>query len=112
MANFACDPQPYLPPRAHIEHDWHRPARSRIALGGEPPRRNEEYTVVSMEPQPIGEDVMGVLRDVVEQLEHDFPVRVQSFFRNPLGLGLVQFQSATQCQLLIYMSPIAFVIIR
>ena len=67
---------------------------------------------MTMEPQPIGEDVMGVLRDVVEQLEHDFPVRVQSFFRNPLGLGLVQFQSATQCQLLIYMSPIAFVIIR
>ena len=38
---------------------------------------------MTMEPQPIGEDVMGVLRDVVEQLEHDFPVRVQSFFRSP-----------------------------
>ena len=96
MVNFACNPQPYLPQGAHVEHGWYRPARSRITLGGEPARRHEEYAIVVLEPQPNEDEVMDLLRDVVDLFEQDYPVRVQSFFRNPLGLGLVQFQSATQ----------------
>jgi hypothetical protein len=96
MVNFACNPQPYLPQGAHVEHGWYRPARSRITLGGEPPRRHEEYAIVVLEPQPNEDEVMDLLRDVVDLFEQDYPVRVQSFFRNPLGLGLVQFQSVTQ----------------
>ena len=38
MANFACDPVPFLPFGAHVEDGWQRSARSRVALGGEPPR--------------------------------------------------------------------------
>jgi len=108
MANFQCNPQPYLPAGAHVEHGWQRPAQSRIALGGEPPRRHEDYAIVVMEPPPPEDAAMDSLRDVVDFLEHDYPVRVQSFFRNPLGLGLLQFQLATQCQILLDSSPIQF----
>lgn len=89
MANFQCNPQSYMPPGAHVEHGWQHPARSRIALGGEPPRHHEDYVIVVMEPAPPEAEVMDFLRDVVDQLEHDHPVRVQSFYRNPLWLGLV-----------------------
>lgn len=41
MANFACDPAPFLPFGAHVVQGWHRPARARLAIGGEPPRRHE-----------------------------------------------------------------------
>jgi hypothetical protein len=99
MANFVCNPQPYLPQGAHVEEGWHRPARSRIALCGEPLRRHEEYAIIILEPHPNEDEVLDLLRDVVEMLEQEFPVRVQSFFRNPLGLELVQLQSATQRQL-------------
>jgi len=106
MANFHYNPQPYLPVGAQIKHGWQRPARSRIALGGEPPRRHEDYAIVVMEPPPPEDDAMDSLRDVVDLLDQDYPVRVQSFFRNPLGLGLVQLQSASQRQILLDASPI------
>jgi len=61
MANFHCNPQPYLPVGDHIEHGWQRPARSRIALGGEPPRRHEDYAIVVMEPPPPEDDAMDSL---------------------------------------------------
>ena len=47
MANFACDPAPFLLFGAHDEQGWHHPARTRLALGGEPPRRHEEYAIAS-----------------------------------------------------------------
>ncbi|KAG2538202.1 hypothetical protein PVAP13_9NG345100 [Panicum virgatum] len=73
MVNFACNPQPYLPQGAHVEHGWYRPARSRITLGGEPPRRHEEYAIVVLEPQPNEDEVMDLLRDVVDLFEQDYP---------------------------------------
>ncbi|CAN6328775.1 unnamed protein product [Urochloa humidicola] len=109
MANFHCNPTPYLPPGAHVEDGWQRPARSRVALGGEPPRRHEEYAIVTLHPEPAEEFILEALQDVVDHLEEQFPVRILSRFRSPLGLGLVQFQSATQRQSLIDLSPIPFI---
>jgi hypothetical protein len=31
----------YAPVGLHVEHGWNRPARARVALGGELPRRHE-----------------------------------------------------------------------
>ncbi|CAO2208316.1 unnamed protein product [Urochloa humidicola] len=109
MANFQCNPTPYLPAGAHVEHGWQRPARGRVALGGEPPRRHEDYAVVTLDPMPAEEFVLDVLRDVTDHLEHEYPVRTVSRYRSPLGLGLVQFQSTNQRQTLIDASPIPFV---
>ncbi|CAN6300043.1 unnamed protein product [Urochloa humidicola] len=109
MANFQCNPAPYLPAGAHVEDGWQRPARSRVALGGEPPRRHEEYAIISLDPMPEDDFVLQALHDVGEHLEQAFPVRILSSFRSPLGLGLVQFQSSTQRQTLIDASPIPFI---
>lgn len=109
MANFACNPQSYLPPGAHVEHGWLHPARSRVALGGEPPRRHEEYRNITLVPEPPEHVVLEALQAVVDHLEQGFPVRILSSFRSPLGLGLVKFQSASQRQSMIDLSPIPFV---
>lgn len=37
MANFPSNPMLYVPQGMHIEQGWNRSARSRVALGGEPP---------------------------------------------------------------------------
>ncbi|KAG0529473.1 hypothetical protein BDA96_05G101200 [Sorghum bicolor] len=36
-----------------IDIGWNRPARGRVALGGEPTRKNEEYAIVSIDPMPV-----------------------------------------------------------
>jgi hypothetical protein len=107
MANFACDPAPFIPFGAHLEDGWHRPARSRVAIGGEPPRRHEEFAVISLVPPPPPEHARVTLEDVVHLLQQDFPVRVQSFHLSPLGLGLIEFGSAIQRQSMLDISPIA-----
>lgn len=109
MANFACNPQPYLPPGVHVEHGWLRPARSRVVLGGYPPRRHEEYGIITLIPEPPEHIVLEALQAVVDHLEQAFPVRIMSIFRSPLGLGLVKFQSANQRQSMIDLSPMPFV---
>jgi len=106
MANFPCDPTPFLPFGFHIEHGWQRPARARVALGGEAPRRHEEYAILTLDLAPAPQVAAEVLDQLVDQLEHQFPVRVLSHFLLPLGLGLVQFGSPMQRQGLINMSPI------
>ncbi|CAO1939557.1 unnamed protein product [Urochloa humidicola] len=108
MANFPCNPMLFVPPGLHVEQGWQRPARSRVALGGEPPRRHEQYAIVRLEPEPIADQVQDLLNDVSEMLEHDFPVRVVSSFPSPLGLGLFQFDSPVQRQTLLDASPIQF----
>lgn len=109
MANFVCNPQPFLPDGAHIEHGWQRPARGRVALGGEPPRRHEEYAIVTLHPQLPENLVLEALQAVVEHFKQAFLVRVVSSFRSPLGLGLLKFQSATQRQSMLDCSPLPFV---
>jgi hypothetical protein len=51
MANFVVDPTPFLPEGLEIE-DWVRPARGRIVINGNPPRRHDEYAIVSLVPPP------------------------------------------------------------
>jgi hypothetical protein len=41
MANFEVDPAPFVPEGMNVE-DWARPARGRIIIGANPPRRHEE----------------------------------------------------------------------
>jgi hypothetical protein len=48
MANFPIDPAPYLIAGLTVEHGWNRPARGRVALGGEPTREHEDYAIVSI----------------------------------------------------------------
>lgn len=107
MANFACDPTSFIPFGAHIEDGWQRPARTRVAIGGEPPRRHEEYAIVTLVPPPLPVHARVTLTDVVNLLEANFPVRVESYFLSPLGLGLVEFGSAMQRQSILDISPIA-----
>jgi len=38
MANFPVNPQPFLIAGLTVDHGWNRPARGRMALGGEPTR--------------------------------------------------------------------------
>lgn len=110
MANFACDPTPYLPFGAHVENGWQRPARSRVAIGGEPPRCHEEYGIISMDLPPPPALARQALTEVVAFLEANFPVRVFSHFLSPLGLGLglLEFGSSVHRQSMIDISPFAF----
>lgn len=107
MANFVCDPNPFVPFGAHLEEGWHRPARSRVAISGEPPCRHEEFAIVTLDPPPPSEHARVALNDVVHLLQDNFPVRVASHILSPLGLGLVEFDSAIQRQSMLDISPIA-----
>jgi hypothetical protein len=51
MANFVVDPAPFVPEGLDIE-DWARPARGQIVINGNPPRRHDEYAIVSLVPPP------------------------------------------------------------
>lgn len=108
MANFTCDPAPFLPFSAHVEDGWLRLARARLALGGEPPRRHEEYAIVSMELLPHPLHARLALTDIVNFLQEHFPVRILSSFLSPLGLGLLEFGSTVQRQSMIDISPFDF----
>jgi hypothetical protein len=85
MANFECDPAPFLPLGAHVVDGGLRPARARVALGGEPPRCHEEYAIISMDPPPHPMHARLALADAVQFLEEHYPVRVFSSFLSPLG---------------------------
>ncbi|RLN35671.1 hypothetical protein C2845_PM03G28780 [Panicum miliaceum] len=108
MANFPCNPMLYVPMGQHVEQGWLRPARCRVALGGEPPRRHEQYAIISLLPEPLQAQVPDLIRDVTEAIEDDFLVRVVSAFPSPLGLGLFQLESPVQRQVLLDASPIPF----
>lgn len=92
----------YAPQGMHVQHRWLCPARSRVALGAEPPRRHEQFAILTLLPAPIQEHVRDLNHDVTEMLEHDFPVRVV-----PLP-GLFEFESTVQRTALLDASPIPF----
>ncbi|CAN6164029.1 unnamed protein product [Urochloa humidicola] len=108
MANFPCNPMIYVPMGLHIKDGWLHLARSRVALGGEPPRRHEQYSIIRLLPEPAQDQVINLIQDVSDFLEDEFPVRVVSAFPSPLGLGLFQFDSPVQRQILLDASPIPF----
>jgi hypothetical protein len=49
MANFEVDPAPSVPEGMNVE-DWARPARGRIIIAANPPRRHGEYSIISIDP--------------------------------------------------------------
>ena len=108
MVNFPCNPTLLLPAGLHVDHGWQRPARARVALGGEPPRRHEQYAILSLQPEPTQAQVHHLLEEVSEFLQQEYPVRVISAFPSPLGLGLFQFENPIKRELLLDVSPIQF----
>lgn len=104
MANFAVNPEPFVPYGLEVE-DWARPARGRIIISGNPPRRHEEYAIVSMHPPPQQQHLYEAMDEVVEYFEEEHHVRVESSCLSPLGLCLVQFRSPVDRQTMINMSP-------
>nr|CAB3500001.1 unnamed protein product [Digitaria exilis] len=90
MANYPCNPMLYVPHGMHIEQGWKRPARSRVALGGEPPRRHEQFAILSLHPAPeVQAQIPELIDDVVAMLHHDFPVRVVSAFPVVISSGSI-----------------------
>lgn len=109
MANYPCNPMLYVPQGMHIEQGWNRLARSRVALGGEPPRRHEQFAIISLEPAPeVQAQIPELIHEVVAMIHHDFPVRVVTAFPSPLGLGLFELESTVQRSALLDASPIPF----
>ena len=98
----------FLPAGFHVDHGWLRPARACIALGGEPLRRNEQFAIIAMEPEPPQDQVHGRLEEVTEFLQQEFLVRVISAFPSPLGLGLFEFDNQIQREVLLDASLIQF----
>ena len=90
----------------HVEHGWLRPARARVAPGGEPLRRHEEYTSIELEPEPLPQQVGALIDDIVDFLQDPFPVKVVSAFPSPFGVGLFQLQNPVQRACLLDASPI------
>ncbi|KAG2577560.1 hypothetical protein PVAP13_6NG210600 [Panicum virgatum] len=96
MANFTCNPMLFVPPGMHVEHGWMRPARTRVALGGEPPKRHEQFAIVTLEPEPQPVQVCNLIHHVSAFLQQNFPVRVASAVPSPFGLGLFELEDPIQ----------------
>ena len=106
MANFPSNPQLFVPPGLHVEHGWMRPARARVALGGEPIKRHEQYAIITVEPALQLNQVRNMIHHVSAFLQHEFSVRVVSAFPSPFGLGLFEFEDPIQRACLLDASPI------
>lgn len=109
MANFLVNPVPFLVAGLTVEHGWNRPARGRVALGGEPMREHEDYAIVTMEPMPAeANQLMPTLDLVVQFLEDNQRVHIDTHHLSPLGLGLIKVHSVVQRDQLVRNSPMNF----
>lgn len=64
MANFAVNPEPFVLAGLELE-DWARPARGRIIISGNPPRRHAEYAIVTVHPPPQQQHLYDAMEEVV-----------------------------------------------
>jgi hypothetical protein len=103
MANFEVDPTPFVPEGMNVE-DWARPARGRIIIATNPPRRHEEYAIISIFPPPPANQIYEAIDEVLEYFEDEHGVRFCSCYPSPLGLCLAQFPSAIARQATINLS--------
>jgi hypothetical protein len=71
--------------------DWARPARGRIVIMANPPRRHEEYAIISIDPPPPANQIYKAINEVLEYFEDEHRVRFHSCCPSPLGLCLAQF---------------------
>lgn len=88
MANYLVNPQAFLVAGLTVNHGWNRPARGRMALGGEPTREHEDFTIVSLNPMP--EDINQLrphLNVVCNYLEQSQRVSIESAFLSPWVLA-------------------------
>jgi hypothetical protein len=97
MANF-------IPEGMNVE-DWARPARGRIVITANPPRRHEEYAIISIDPPPPANQIYEAIDEVLEYFEDEHHVRFRSCCPSPLRLCLAQFPSAIAQQGMINLSP-------
>jgi hypothetical protein len=100
MANFAVDPTPFVPEGLEIE-DWARPTHGRIVINGNPPRRHDEYAIVSLAPPPPPDHLHEAMEEVVAFLEEEQHAVIRSCCLSPLGSCLVQFSSSLERQVMI-----------
>lgn len=106
MANYPVNPQAFLVAGLTVNHGWNRPARERMALGGETTREHEDYAIVSLEP--MLEEVAQLrphLNVVCNYLEQSQRVTIESAFLTPLGLGLIKLRTGAQRDKLVRDSP-------
>jgi hypothetical protein len=104
MANFEVDPAPFFLEGMNVEH-WARPARGRIIITANPPRRHEEYAIISIHPPPPANQIYEAIDEVLEYFEDEHRVRFRSCCPSPLGLCFSQFPSAIAGQAMINLSP-------
>ena len=89
-----------------VEHGWNRPACGRLALGGEPTRKHEDYAIVSFNPMPQEvNQLRPTLNVVCHFLEHAHRVRIIESHLSPLGLGLIRLRTVAQRDQLVRESP-------
>jgi hypothetical protein len=70
-----------------------------------PPRRHEEYAIISIDPPPPANQIYEAIDEVLEYFEDEHGVRFRSCCPSPLGLCLAQFPSAISRQAMINLSP-------
>lgn len=92
MANFEVNPEPYIPLGFDLEI-WARPARGRLVIPGNPPRRHDEFTIATLWPALVHDhhqlrEAIGMVTDYFQEVRH---VRILSTCPSPLGLCLLQF---------------------
>jgi hypothetical protein len=97
------DPTPFIPEGLEIEV-WARPTRGWIVINGNPPRRHDEYAIISLTPPPPPDQLHNAM-EVVTFLEEVQHAVVRSCCLSPLGLCLVQFSSSLEWQIMISRSP-------
>jgi hypothetical protein len=105
MANFPVNPDPFVPDGLGIE-DWTRPARGRIIISDNPPRRHNEYAIITLNPPPPQNQLHDAMEEIVDFLENVHHATIWSCCLSPLGLCLVQFSSSLERQVMINLSPL------
>ncbi|KAG2611056.1 hypothetical protein PVAP13_4KG115815 [Panicum virgatum] len=108
MANFPVNPQAFLVAGLAVEHGWHRPARGRMALGGEPTREHEDYAIVSINPMP--QEMPFLLRRIlflstVRPIQSTLQLFLAPMCKNPTGKMNIMVQPQTSMSLVVIHTP-------
>lgn len=90
MANFVVNPVPFVPEQLQLE-EWVQPARGRIVISGNPPRRHEDFAIATIFPPPPQHLLFDAMDEVVEFFEEEHRVRVLSACLSPLRLVCCNF---------------------
>lgn len=113
MDNFEVDPESFIPPGFDLEL-WARPARGRVIITGNLPRRHENFAIATLTPAPIlqHQELHEAIDLVIEYFEEVHHVRIVSACPSPLGLCLLQFRSVIAKQSMINLSPFILIYLK